>query len=1148
MKAKTMVKREVKKEETDLDRIQELFPNDNLHLYERDPLSPRKGVLRSKSATLKLQRALSGKSKTESNNTITRRQASTPNGEDVCQRQFIMEGPVQFTIGVQSQARHMFLFQDLLLIAKPRPSGTYKLKEKILISEVWLSDCIDDVCETNKQMENSFVLGWPTTNVVATFSSNRSKHLWKSKLEQLVLQNKEKEGMSLTSISVTYLDPGNKQEYPKVIRITNNHTAADCVRLLLRQLCLQEEDAKEFQLWVRTHKEEAPYPLIGHEYPLSIKMNLIRGLLQRSELDLLNLNHVSTDSKCNFILRRHSQRTNENIYSSPNSGKKFRKPRRQTLINWPFKRQVSKSDSVDSAIPSSPNPVGLVGWSLCNSWTTEGLPAPLKEILNQLYLKGPYTVGIFRKSANARVLRELKEKLNAAGSAKGSHLAEDMSCIESASPVVLASLLKDVLRCFPDCLLQSRLCYDWLNAINQEFDWQIREKFHCLLSKLPSVNLQLLKHLVCVLQRIAQNACENKMSSENLAVCIGPSLLSPTTTNSPLLETEDVSKKVPKVVAYIIDNCQSLFGKECLSLFWDNSRRESCRQDSGTEEEMDALRDVTRSDFNRDDSSIDSLDHDLIGECEPSPKPTCKTKVSLTNLSRDSGLTLSDTQLYTAEEETEESETSSGSDSQKHGGLMYTKSVPHLDLLPIENESQLRTSMGVSIDGSCHDVVLRKKKHLIDTGRSQTLASLPYLPKSTYESSINTPKSADYSGPVKLRDRKLNALYRRQVQSSLEPLQSYSGQPLLQRSASEESLFKSYVDGPCKLQRRPALHRKGRAPSPPGEKRRLPRDCWSTAIYRQPDPQAIWFANHSGTMDWKRSQSTSKIDQIDGIPNDSVPSQVKMASLASADSATQSCGDLHIYENTKNLRYLDSLHSPPSGDYVSYLMNTSKQEPPSYQEALTRRNMLKRINPPLTVQQVTEQMRQEQILQSARARQLYEESLKLYQQKEVPDCVETHHAVPVKINSLDERMCRSSPSSSSHSSNHSVVSKSLSEGSPRTDGSMNMRLRQLPPVHVTDAQIHVRVPKKKVIACQRTWRECPDIPEDLKGGIHWSVAQLRTLFNSQSTCKNNSATPKAKWKPVPPPYRPPPIPKICKGYDHKRCDSLDSMGVEESFV
>lgn len=72
--------------------------------------------------------------------------------------------------GVQSQDRHLFLFNDLLLIAKARSGGNFKLKEKVRISEIWLTKCcLDDVSELNKSEDTSFVMGWPTTNLVVTF-------------------------------------------------------------------------------------------------------------------------------------------------------------------------------------------------------------------------------------------------------------------------------------------------------------------------------------------------------------------------------------------------------------------------------------------------------------------------------------------------------------------------------------------------------------------------------------------------------------------------------------------------------------------------------------------------------------------------------------------------------------------------------------------------------------------------------------------------------------------------------------------------------------------------------------------------------------------------------------------------------------------
>lgn len=72
--------------------------------------------------------------------------------------------------GVQSQDRHLFLFNDLLLVAKARSGGNFKLKEKVRVSEIWMSkSCIDEVTELSKSPDTSFALGWPTTNVVAVF-------------------------------------------------------------------------------------------------------------------------------------------------------------------------------------------------------------------------------------------------------------------------------------------------------------------------------------------------------------------------------------------------------------------------------------------------------------------------------------------------------------------------------------------------------------------------------------------------------------------------------------------------------------------------------------------------------------------------------------------------------------------------------------------------------------------------------------------------------------------------------------------------------------------------------------------------------------------------------------------------------------------
>lgn len=64
-------------------------------------------------------------------------------------------------------------------------------------------------------------------------------------------------------------------------------------------------------------------------------------------------------------------------------------------------------------------------------------------------------MGIFRKSANVRICRELRDKLNAV----------DAECdLENVNILVIAALLKEFLRTLPDCLLLCRLYLDWLNV------------------------------------------------------------------------------------------------------------------------------------------------------------------------------------------------------------------------------------------------------------------------------------------------------------------------------------------------------------------------------------------------------------------------------------------------------------------------------------------------------------------------------------------------------------------------------------------------------------------------------------------------------------------------------------------------------------
>ena len=146
-----------------------------------------------------------------------------------------------------------------------------------------------------------------------------------------------------------------------------------------------------------------------------------------------------------------------------------------------------------------------------------------QNMLKELLAKGPFSVGIFRKSANARVCKEFRAKLES-----------DPNTDVSDVPVnVIASVFKEFLRSLPDCVLQSQLYGQWIDAINTTNNLERRQRIQRLLEALPEANRELLRYFLCALWHIAQKSSLNKMCSQNLGVCVGQSLLSPHAFASP---------------------------------------------------------------------------------------------------------------------------------------------------------------------------------------------------------------------------------------------------------------------------------------------------------------------------------------------------------------------------------------------------------------------------------------------------------------------------------------------------------------------------------------------------------------------------------------------------------------------------------------
>ncbi|XP_051705416.2 rho GTPase-activating protein 20 isoform X3 [Oryctolagus cuniculus] len=542
-------------------------------------------------------------------------------------RTLLIDGRVELKRGLQRQERHLFLFNDLFVVAKIKYNNNFKIKNKIKLTDMWTANCVDEVGEGNTNAMRSFVLGWPTVNFVATFSSPEQKDKWLSLLQRYINLEKEKDYPKSIPLKIFAKDIGNCA-YSKTITVMNSDTVNDVINMSLPMLGITGSE-KDYQLWVNSGKEDAPYPLIGHEYPYGIKMSHLRdtALLTQGSKDFaatLNLQEpflmeqLPREMQCQFILKPSRLAAAQQL---SDSGQKTFK-RRRSIINWAFWRGSSTHlDSLPMS-PTSPVPGQLFGVSLPNICENDNLPKPVLDMLLFLNQKGPFTKGIFRQSANVKSCRELKEKLN-------SGVQVHLDC---ESVFVIASVLKDFLRNIPGSIFSSDLYDHWVCVMDQGNDEEKINTVQRLLDQLPRANVVLLRYLFGVLHNIEQHSSSNQMTAFNLAVCIAPSILWPPTSSSPELENE-FTKKVSLLIQFLIENCCRIFGEEITSLLGEVSLRCDTRENAS---------DI--SCFQLNDSSYDSLENELNEDAD-APCSDLVKKLGQGSRSMDSVLTLSDYDL-----------------------------------------------------------------------------------------------------------------------------------------------------------------------------------------------------------------------------------------------------------------------------------------------------------------------------------------------------------------------------------------------------------------------------------------------------------------------------------------------------------------------
>ncbi|CAI5773220.1 GTPase-activating 20 isoform X2 [Podarcis lilfordi] len=498
-------------------------------------------------------------------------------------RTFLMDGHVQLKTGLQTQERHLFLFTDILVVAKPKSHLHFKLKSQARLCDMWTASCLEEVCEGSTDLEKSFVLGWPTTNCVASFSSIEQKEKWLTFLQSRIKEEKEKDYPKSIPLKIIAKDIGSCA-YSKTLTINNTDTASDIVLMALQQLGINGSE-KEYQLWVNSGREDAPYPLIGHEYPFGIKMSHIRDTLPQTQeskdcvcplevQEAILIEQLPRERQCQFVIKPRRLATGHELNECSQKPLK----RKRSTINWAFWRGAE----------APPSPTSAQG-KLFGHPLPDKLPKPIFDMLSFLNQEGPFTEGIFRRSASAKSCRELKEKLDSGAEVN----------LLSESILVIASVLKDFLRNIPGSVFSSQLCDQWVSLMDEGNDEEKIKSTHRLMEQLPGANVMLLRYLFGVLHSIERQSEDNKMTAFNLAVCIGPSLLwLPAATNS--WTEEEFTMKASVLIEFMIQNGSRIFGDEINYIFAAMMPQNDNQEDSS---DLSSVR--------LHDSSSDSLENEL---------------------------------------------------------------------------------------------------------------------------------------------------------------------------------------------------------------------------------------------------------------------------------------------------------------------------------------------------------------------------------------------------------------------------------------------------------------------------------------------------------------------------------------------------------
>ncbi|KAK0632229.1 hypothetical protein B0T14DRAFT_559943 [Immersiella caudata] len=200
--------------------------------------------------------------------------------------------------------------------------------------------------------------------------------------------------------------------------------------------------------------------------------------------------------------------------------------------------------------PSRP----VFGVSLSRLYERDSLAVPqvVYQCIQAVDLFGLGVEGIYRLSGSVPHVNKLKTLFDTDSGSSNLDFRNPENFFHDVNSV--AGLLKQFFRDLPDPLLTKEHYSGFIEAAKNEDDVVRRDSLHAIINSLPDPNYATLRALTLHLYRVMENSGTNRMSSQNLAIVFGPTLMG----TAPGSNISDAGWQV-RVVDTILQNTYQIF-------------------------------------------------------------------------------------------------------------------------------------------------------------------------------------------------------------------------------------------------------------------------------------------------------------------------------------------------------------------------------------------------------------------------------------------------------------------------------------------------------------------------------------------------------------------------------------------------------------